>query len=236
MPAKFIVAVIPDISSTGQIFAKCQVTDYLCHSEALSGCNMIVFFVDTYEVNILPCDKAKTYGNHNEGWESDSNDEDVHVHRPGQPHHECILYLSHYPKAEKKQQKFDSQGHCNLPNFIGQYSPCHDDPKTYPFYCACMLLLNPWRDIGQDLKVPSQTWSKAFDFFISQASQQMQFILSGIQYFHKCESATKKGRVQDLGLVEEVNSSDGCASKEDMGSDELGEDYVEINSGFREEG
>ena len=226
-----------DISSAGQIFAKCQVTDYLCHGEALSECNMIDFVVDTYEVDILPRDKAEIYTKRSEGWEADSDNEDVQVCRPGQPHHDRILYLSHHPKAEKKQQKFRSRGHHNLPNFIGQYFPRRDDPKTYLFYCACMLLLlKPWRDIGQDLKGPSQTWSKAFESFLGQASQHTRFILSGIQYFHECESAAKKSRVQDLRLVEEINLCNSHAFNEDIGNDELGEDYVEINSGFSEEG
>ncbi|KAG1858508.1 hypothetical protein F4604DRAFT_1493024, partial [Suillus subluteus] len=75
----------------------------------------------------------------------------------------------------------------NLPNFIGSYFLRRDDPKVYPFYCACMLvLLKPWRDVMTDLKSEDQTWESVFKEFSSIAPQKIHHILSGIQYFYEC--------------------------------------------------
>ncbi|KAF8076843.1 hypothetical protein FPV67DRAFT_1383733, partial [Lyophyllum atratum] len=82
-----------------------------------------------------------------------------------------------------------------LPNFIGRYFPRCDDPENYSFYCACMLmLLKNWRDLQMDLKSAEETWEQAFNTFISSPEAQrkrLQDILSGIQYFHACESAAE---------------------------------------------
>ncbi|KIL62903.1 hypothetical protein M378DRAFT_50404, partial [Amanita muscaria Koide BX008] len=77
-----------------------------------------------------------------------------------------------------------------LPNFVGQFFPRRDDPAIYPFYCACMLmLLIPWRDIRTDLKSPSETWPERFDRFMLSASERVKFVISGVQYFHDCDSS-----------------------------------------------
>ncbi|KIL56470.1 hypothetical protein M378DRAFT_47378, partial [Amanita muscaria Koide BX008] len=77
-----------------------------------------------------------------------------------------------------------------LPNIVGRYFPRRDDPLIYPFYCACMLmLLKPWRDLHTDLKPPSQSWIDCFHLFLEAAPERVKYILSGIQYFHECDSA-----------------------------------------------
>ncbi|KAG6369149.1 hypothetical protein JVT61DRAFT_1408 [Boletus reticuloceps] len=52
-----------------------------------------------------------------------------------------------------------------------------------------LMLLKPWQDIATDLKQPAQTWESAFEMFLSTASHEIRHILSGIQYFHECESS-----------------------------------------------
>ncbi|KIL70015.1 hypothetical protein M378DRAFT_67250, partial [Amanita muscaria Koide BX008] len=85
------------------------------------------------------------------------------------------------------------RNHRNLPNFVGKYFPRCDDPATYSFYCACMLLLlKPWRDLLTDLKSPTQTWPDAFELFMQNSSSRIRFILSGIQYFHECDTAARR--------------------------------------------
>lgn len=189
--------------------------------------------MDTYETDILPAEKW--HNNDVESEDADDSDGEDLVRKPGRPRHDRIRYLSHHPKATQKQRVLRSRGHRNLPNFIGRYFPRRDDPKIYSFYCACMLvLLKPWRDLRTDLKTPTQTWSEAFDAFLHRAPSRTQFILSGIQYFHECESAAKASRQQEDTLVEEDphHHYDRTA---DVG-DELGEDFREVDSGYSEEG
>ncbi|KAI6011244.1 hypothetical protein PISMIDRAFT_112330, partial [Pisolithus microcarpus 441] len=76
--------------------------------------------------------------------------------------------------------------HHNLPNFIGQFFPSHDDPEQYPFYCTLMLLLlKPWHNIGTGLKRSCEMWETAFKVFLTQAPPEVHCILSSIQYFHQ---------------------------------------------------
>jgi hypothetical protein len=162
-----------DINSDGRIFAKCQVTDYCCRNDGLSGYNLLQFFVDTYETDIEMRDCKED--------EDDDIDSDTHQ-GPGCPRNDRIYYLDEHPKAKRQCRVLRSQGHRNLPNLIGRYFPRRDDPKIYPFYCACILtLLKPWQDLKTDLKSPLQTWPDAFREFTSTAPLHIHFILSGIQ-------------------------------------------------------
>ncbi|KAG1830512.1 hypothetical protein EV424DRAFT_1273811, partial [Suillus variegatus] len=82
-----------------------------------------------------------------------------------------------------------------LPNFIGRYFPRQDDPEIYPFYCASMLLLlKPWRNVATDLKSPEQTWQSAFEKFHLTASQSIQHIVSGIQYFYQYKTSAQNAQ------------------------------------------
>ena len=56
-----------------------------------------------------------------------------------------------------------------------------------------LMLLKPWCNIVTDLKNPEQTWKEAFHTFVNEPSSQekrVNDILSGIQYFHDCESSS----------------------------------------------
>lgn len=72
-----------DLDSSGQIFAKCQVTDYHSCGDALSAYNLLDFFVDTYEADIEPRDRNG----------DDENPGDDTYQKVGRPHNECICYL-----------------------------------------------------------------------------------------------------------------------------------------------
>lgn len=56
------------------------------------------------------------------------------------------------------------------------------------------MLMKPWRDLRTDLKSPTQSWSEAFQLFMLSASERVRFMLSGIQYFHECDTAAKDQR------------------------------------------
>ncbi|KAG1744831.1 hypothetical protein EDB19DRAFT_1906541 [Suillus lakei] len=184
------------IDRGGRICNKCQVTDYCLRGHALEKSNVISFFTDTYEAEV----NAKTHA----AMQSDSHLEDVShgPHPCGRPHNEHVQYLSTHPKHSIKQCIVHSQGHNTLPNFIGPYFPCQDDPEIYPFYCASMLLLlKPWGGVATDLKSPEQTWQSAFEEFYSTASQSIQHIVSGIQYFYQCETLAQNARDSATELI-----------------------------------
>ena len=97
-----------------------------------------------------------------------------------------------------------------LPNFIGKYFPHNNDPDIYHFYCACMLvLLWPWCNISTNLKEPNESWSDVFVAFKSSASKKILDILSGIQYFHQCESEATQDKDGNDSQVEMDQAATG---------------------------
>ncbi|KAM6492479.1 hypothetical protein JOM56_012203, partial [Amanita muscaria] len=126
-----------------------------------------------------------------------------------------------------------------LPNIVGCYFPRRDDPTIYQFYCACMLmLLKPWCDMQEDLKEPTQTWSKAFLLFTSAASERIKFILSGIQYFHECDSAAQESR--NAGEYGEKQGTDRRAQNYDVDFEQEGamvvdEELANLGTEYSEE-
>ena len=149
-----------DVNSLRKIYPKCQSTDYVLRGESLAHCNIMEYFVDIYEA-----DMKKRYMH-------SANDTTDQHWRPGWKRNECILYLPAHPKYPQKLRVKRTCGHNQLPNFIGRFSPRSDDPDIRDFYCASMLpLLKPWREVT-DLKLPSQTWSQAFDSFLSTSKER----------------------------------------------------------------
>ncbi|THG94190.1 hypothetical protein EW026_g7232 [Hermanssonia centrifuga] len=177
-----------EINGAGRLYAKSQVTDYLYRGRDLEELNVYELFADTYEAAIpqrepapqmtpVPSDSA-------------SDDEPQHPHVRGRRSHVRSKYVHGHPHASKKHRVVRSPLHRNIINFVGRYFPSRDDPTTYPFYCASMLvLLKPWRVMEADLKGPDQTWSEAFAEFRQTASPRVIRTLSGIQYYHDCRSA-----------------------------------------------
>ena len=225
--------VMLDLNSTGQLFAKSQVTDYMCREDGLTNYNMLNFFVDTYEEDI------PHYTRHSDGSSNSSNSDDDRATAPqGWPCHDHFPYLSMHPKAKQKQRVKRYWGHRNLPNFVGWYFPQRDNPEIYLFYCVCMLvLLKPWHNLQHDLKSPEQTWPAAFEQFLGHANEWIKFILSGIQYFHDCEAAAKESHLQE----DFFSSNDSCHHngnyEVEVAEAELGEGIgKEAQSGYSKEG
>jgi len=147
--------------------------DYTQRGKHFEHCNMIDYFVNSYEVDI-----------DGRGQDTSSLSPLHNKRKRGQPFHLRVPYLAGHPKALTKQRIVRGANHNNLPNFIGRYFPARDDPDEYPLYCASMLmLLKPWRRLEKDLKQPTESWEGAFADFISTASTQTKQILSGIQYY-----------------------------------------------------
>jgi hypothetical protein len=213
-----------DTDRAGKIYTKCQVTDYICRGEDLETFNVLQFFVNTWE------DDVRKQGTQPESLDSDMTDQH---RRPGRRPNQRVPYLSDHPNHGKKTRVMRSSGHNTLPNFIGRYFPRRDDPTIYSFYCACMLLLlKPWRDIG-DLKSSSQTWESAFEDFVSTAPKKMLDIMSGIQYFHECESATQMRPGNDANDPGSTKSHHQRANDVEY---EPGEDIPDSDEAFTEVG
>lgn len=199
------------------MIVKSQVVDYQCRGIELEGSNLFDFFVDTYEAEVTKADR-----------EAALIDEEVR-RGPGRPRHTRVPYLNNHPKSGSVHRIIRAQGHRNLPNFLGRWLPRNDDEKTYDFYCACMLmLLKPWRDLRTDLKSSSESWAMAFETFRASATPRVQRALSGIQYFHECESAASADRSGPYHNqpTPETQTLD----------DEAGTDHIPSHQQFSEEG
>ena len=61
-----------------------------------------------------------------------------------------------------------------------------------------LLLLKPWHNVKTDLKHNNQScqWEEAFHKFVAnhRKKKKIEFILSGIQFFHECNSAARDNR------------------------------------------
>ncbi|KAJ3511695.1 hypothetical protein NLJ89_g3948 [Agrocybe chaxingu] len=215
-----------DINTAGKVYAKCQLTDYATRGEALTDWNIIEFFVNTYEEDIRTKTSDTTAGNQEEDTSAsrpvdteegsyDDGSRGPRVRRGRQPN-QRVPYLDAHPKHKQVQRVIRSEGHNNLPNFVGQFFPRRDDPENMPFYSACMLmLLRPWRKLQLDLKGPDETWEDALRAFLETPdarSKGLHNIVENIQYFHDCEtSATEnhrdtsetEGRTQEFDIEEE---------------------------------
>ena len=88
--------------------------------------------------------------------------------------------------------------------------------------------LKPWRDLGKDLKQPGQTWERAFDDFLENASWKDKRVVSGLQYFHECASAAATNDPLESAFARR-------ASQQAEGED-LDEDGSPLNNELTEEG
>lgn len=199
-----------DIGHDGRLYSKCQVTDYMLRGHELEHLNVMSFFVDTYERPV----NAKARAEFNS---LETNDTDHYTSR-GRPRHTRVQYLSSHPNYLSKERVVRPKGHNNLPNFIGRYFPRRDDPDERRYYCACMLiLLKPWRNLDMDLKRADETWEAAFNAFLASAPEKTRHILSGIQYFHDCESAARQSsNVTPSNDVDHENQEDELTLDEDV--------------------
>ena len=220
-----------ELSGSGQLIVKSQVTDYQCRGTELEDYNVLDFFVDTYETEITKADR-----------EMDLSEDDAR-RGPGRPRNPRVRYLTTHPKSGTIHRVIRSLGHRNLPNFVGRWFPRNDDEATHDFYCACMLtLLKPWRDLTTDLKSSTESWATAFETFRASAAPRVRRALSGIQYFHECESAAQKDSADtapsyirpDAQILEDEASTDHIPRHQEFTEEGLAR-LKEANVSLREE-
>ena len=206
-----------ELSSSGQVIVKSQVVDYQHRGVGLEDYSVLDFFVETYETEITKTDRME------ELFDDDAK------RGPGRPRNPRVRYLTSHPKSGTVHRVIRSPGHRNLPNFLGRWFPRNDDDAIYNFYCASMLLLlKPWRDLTTDLKLSNESWAAAFEAFSTSATPRARRALSGIQYFHECESAAQKDTTDARPYQVPIDSQ--------ILDDESGMDHVPHSQEFSEEG
>jgi hypothetical protein len=211
--------VVLDLNSTGTLFASSQVVDYMCRGEELEDHNVFEFISDTYEEKI----PRRMQEQHAHAQESEPDS-----YSRGRPANERIRYMLEHPKQATVWRVKRSLGHNNLVNVIGKWFPRNDDHQTYPYYCACMLLLlKPWRKLSTDLKQNTETWEEAFERFSQATTTKNRRILSNIQYFHACETAAEKGRESEDVIGEGVYDEETNAHQGEIEMDREDEDMEE---------
>jgi hypothetical protein len=112
-----------DVDSAGRLYAKSQVTDYRYRGNELAECNIRDYFLKTYEAPISPSDRDVETNQRREGrsW-------------PGRPRNLRICYM--HPRSQTKIRIMRTQGHLNLPDFVGKFFPRRDDPDERDLYCT----------------------------------------------------------------------------------------------------
>ena len=197
---------------------KSQVVDYQYRGVELENYSVLDFFVDMYETDITKADR-----------QAELFDEDA-PHGPGRPRNPRVRYLTSHPKSGSVHRVIRSPGHRNLPNFLGRWFPRNDNETIHDFYCACMLvLLKPWRDLTVDLKKPTESWTVAFEAFYTSAAPKARRAMSGIQYFHECESAAQKDTTNqhlyqapsDGHILDDESSADHTLHPQEFSEDGL---------------
>ncbi len=176
-----------DVSSTGMLYVKSQLTDYMLRGSELEDYSVYSFVMDTYDTAIRP-------GDGEEGVQDQSDA----ARRPGRPRHLRARYRDGHPCVKTKQRMVRASVHRTLVNVIGRWFPRNDDPETRNTYCASMLLLlKPWCNVATDLKAPEGSWEDAFAVFVAQASEAEKYVMSGAQYFHECALAAEADRREE---------------------------------------
>ncbi|EMD35470.1 hypothetical protein CERSUDRAFT_75059 [Gelatoporia subvermispora B] len=111
---------------------------------------------------------------------------------------------------------------------LSRWFPWRDDPNTYDYYCASMLvLLKPWRNIKTDLKGCEQTWASVFSAFEENCSDDVKFILAGIQYYHQCSVAATADQECENGSQRGRQAWNPQAELEDIDEADDGMDEIQ---------
>jgi len=91
-----------------------------------------------------------------------------------------------------------------------------------------LALLKPWHDLGTDLKLPGQTWERAFGDFLEGTSWREKWVISGLQYFHECASAAATNS-RDSTFAQQLSQEAEDGNLEDG-------EFSPVNEGLSEEG
>jgi hypothetical protein len=90
-----------------------------------------------------------------------------------------------------------------------------------------LMLLKPWHDLRYDLKRENESWTNAFDDFLSTASSRIRGLLSGVQYYHDCDTSAKASAENDEEVNEDIFTNTRTQVDEDLEGIDPNEDRVD---------
>ena len=171
---------------------KDQLKQYVDRGVDLAHSNLLDFFLDTYEGDLLPPSESGR----------------------GRKPNKRVPYLEG-TKHGSKCRVVRSVGHETMPNFVGEWFPRRGVPELQQFYHASMLaLLKPWRDIG-DIKAGHETFMEAFDHFVAGADERTKQMIENIQYYHECVDSALDKRQRDENKTNDLTSMENLEDEVD---------------------
>lgn len=182
----------------GKVYAKSQVTDYICRGVPFEMMNLFTYFVESYEVRTTGetafCENLQC-----------CTQEHVTVPHPGAR----IRYLQDHPHHNTRHCAVRAIQHNFLPNFIGSYFPKRNDDDTSDvFFASMMMLFKPWRNLNHDLKHISQSWRSAYESWVSTVTATTRRMIDNIQYYHECQRTDVHTEEDDISALECEGPSD----------------------------
>ena len=191
-------------NTKGEIYASCQLQDYLHRAPEMEHCSLLAFAIDTWE---------ETYNNENETEKKGSP-----TLKAGCPAHIRACYDHDHPRWHSHRRVFRAFGHNTLPHIAGPWFPHNNDANLYNFYCACMLaLLKPWHK-KEHLKSDDEPWHVAFMSFKNNATTYQKRVIAGFQYYYKskvaCDSMGMDGDKLSFGRRCAISTVE-CAEEEE---------------------
>ncbi|KAF7331514.1 ATP-dependent DNA helicase [Mycena kentingensis (nom. inval.)] len=189
----------------GRVELKDQLKEYIDRGHELEDMSLYDYFSQTYDGKDIPRDEENSL-------------DDARPRRGGRPRSDRVAYLSSSNRARCRVIRGPRQ-EVNI-HFIGRWFPRSNDPNR-EYYCAQMLLLlRPWRRLG-DLKTGFLTFDDAFDTFSRGADDRVHRLIANIQYFYQCsDRATRRDEeetvVDDEGTGDSRRSAEGMDEADDI--------------------
>lgn len=120
-----------------------------------------------------------------------------------------------------------------IPVPSGPSLPRRDQPAVYDRYCRSMLILfKAWRS-PNDLKVVEQSWSSAFEDFMTDCPDRINKIINNMQLLHECRDsrddhfAQRRSRSKaNVDLVSTAWVGEAMATQDDMCEEQTEEDIL----------
>lgn len=117
-------------------------------------------------------------------------------------------------------------GHETVPLYVGRWFLRNDHPKDRANYVLLMLsLLKPWRRIT-DITDGFRTLEEAWDAFLECCSDDVNDVISNIQYFYRCSDQSAARQEKEQKLHKGGNEEDMADTHFDLQSGEQQEGTV----------
>ena len=193
------------VNNVGELIAHTsQIVDYQQRSEILNDLNLWNAIAQTEKIKKNKKQKQKTYEDKNEVYENEGNDnielQDSTVN-VNETHcmNELLTSSSHtrprfdflpnHPEYILHTLKMCLPLKRLVPVPIGPSIPRRDDEPVRERYCRLMLIFfKPWRH-AHDLRNENETWSHAFEIFMTTCSPEIEKFIENMQILHECKDS-----------------------------------------------